>query len=275
MNTATDISRRSIAQSTGYRRSRANLFAPLDQLVAASPNLMVENLGTFTHQGESYDLPRYLFIGPQGGDTPIHIGLFAGIHGDEPAGAYALVQLLTLLDRVPELAKGFCLSVYPVCNPTGFEDDTRHSRSGRDLNREFWRNSAEPEVQLLEKELRENAFQGLISLHADDTSHGLYGFAHGATITKHLIEPALKAAEEFLPRNEESVIDGFNARNGIIKEAYEGILSAPLRHRPRPFEIILETPHAAPQFQQEKAFVAAVLTVLSEYRKLLAYAPNI
>ena len=55
----------------------------------------------------------------------------------------------------------------------------------------------------------------------------------------------------------------------------QGILSAPPKVRPRPFELILETPHHAPQFLQQKALVAAQLTILAEYRKLIAYAPNL
>jgi murein peptide amidase A len=258
-----------------YRRSTAKLLAPLNRMAVASSNLLVQTVGTFIQDGETYELPRYVFVGPKGGDEPIRIGLFAGIHGDEPAGSYALVQFLSLLDRFPELAKGYCLFAYPVCNPTGFEDNTRYSRGGRDLNREFWQRSNEPEVRLLEQELRTHSLHGIVSLHADDTSHGLYGFAHGATLTKHLIEPALKAAEEFLPRNHENIIDGFNARRGIIRKGYQGILSAPPKNRPRPFEIILETPHAAPQYRQEKALVVALQEILNEYRKMVAYAPNL
>ena len=79
----------------------------------------------------------------------------------------------------------------------------------------------------MQAELVSRSFQGIISLHTDDTSDGFYGFAHGATLTKHLIEPALAAAEKFLPRNGRPIIDGFNARRGIIRAGYEGILSAP------------------------------------------------
>lgn len=82
-------------------------------------------------------------------------------------------------------------------------------------------------------------------------------------------------AEQFLPRNQQSVIDGFAARNGIIRRSYQGILSAPPKIRPRPFELILETPHQAPQYLQQKALVAAQLSILAEYRKLIAYAPNL
>jgi hypothetical protein len=257
------------------RRSIADLLAPLDRIAANSPNLVANHDACFEIAGEAYELPRYLFVGPRGGDTPIRIGIFAGVHGDEPEGVHALISFIKLLEAKPELAAGYYLSFYPVCNPTGFEDGTRFSRNGKDLNREFWKNSTEPEVRLLQAELVSRSFQGIISLHTDDTSAGFYGFAHGAMLTKHLIEPALRAAEKLLPRDERPLIDGFNARNGIIRDAYEGILSAPPKVRPRPFEIILETPVTPPEYLKELAFVAALQTILEEYRKFIAYAPNL
>lgn len=257
------------------RRSIAALLAPLDQIAADSPNLVANHDAHFEVDGETYELPRYLFVGPRGGDTPIRLGIFGGIHGDEPEGVHALVRFIRLLESHPELAAGYYLSFYPVCNSTGFEDGTRFSRSGKDLNREFWNNSAEPEVRLLQAELQSRSFQGIIALHTDDTSAGFYGIVRGATLTKHLIEPALVAAEKFLPRDGRPVIDGFNARNGILRDCYDGVLSAPPKVRPRPFEIILETPSAPPEFLKELAFVAALQTILIEYNKFIAYAPNL
>ena len=183
---------------------------------------------------------------PKGGDAPIRLGIFAAIHGDEPEGAYALLQFVELLESKPELAAGYCLSLYPLCNPTGFEDKTRHSRAGKDLNREFWKGSAEPEVGLLQAELVSRSFHGIIALHTDDTCDGFYGIVGGATLTKHLIEPALQAAEALLPRDERLVIDGLAARGGIVHETPAGVLSAPPNVRPRPFEIILETQNSGP-----------------------------
>ena len=180
-----------------------------------------------------------------------------------------------MLEARPELATGYCLSFYPLCNPTGFEDGTRLSRRGKDLNREFWKNSPEPEVRLLQAELISRSFQGIISLHTDDTSDGFYGIVRGATLTKHLIEPALRAAEQLLPRDERPVIDGFAARRGVIYETFDGILGAPPRVRSRPFEIILETPQSPPAYLKEAAFVAALQTILAEYQKFIAYAPNL
>ena len=127
---------------------------------------------------------------------------------------------------------------------------------------------------MLEAELLSRSFHGIISLHTDDTSAGFYGFAHGATLPKSLIEPALAAAENFLPLDGRPVIDGFAARNGVIRAGYAGILSGPPRVRPRPFEIILETPSAPPEYLKQCAFVAALQTILVEYQKFIAYAPN-
>ena len=221
------------------------------------------------------ELQHYRFSGPAGGGDAVRIGLFAAIHGDEPAGAQALVHFIEMLCREPELAEGYELYFYPVCNPRAFAAGTRLTPSGKDLNREFWRNSVEPEVQLLEQQIRANAFQGLVSLHSDDTSDGVYGFVRGAVLTRGLLEPALAAAEKILPRNRKAIIDGFPAENGIISECYDGILASPPELKPEPFEIILETPQDAPTDLQVRALVVATRAILVEYRKLLAFAANL
>src|SRR5438445_3385794 len=141
------------------RRSLQRFLEPL----LGRPGVQADFLGPFEVAGEKYFLPRLTFHGPNSSD-PIRIGLFASIHGDEPAGALAAAKFLLDLVQEPALAENFQLQVYPICNPTGFEDNTRHSRRGRDLNREFWRASVEAEVQLLEHELRTGRFTGIIQL---------------------------------------------------------------------------------------------------------------
>ena len=254
----------------GGRRSLVHFLAPLRALAA----VQADALGPFDIASQSYTLPRFIFRGPNASD-PIRIGVFATIHGDEPAGALAAAKFLRELAAAPGLAENFLLHVYPICNPTSFEDNTRHSRRGCDLNREFWRSSAEAEVQLLERELRTGHFNGLIQLHADDTSDGIYGFVRGHTLTENLLRPALAAAGKVLPRNVNAQIDGFAARDGIIYDQYEGILAAPVEMEPVPFEIVLETPHHAPMNQQVEALVVAMRTILSEYRQFVSFAQNI
>src|SRR5262245_21331461 len=123
------------------RRSIARLLAPLDELAECSANFLSRAFGGFCSGGSRYELPRYIYLGPKGGGDTLRLGLFATLHGDEPEGALGLARFIEHLEQNPEIAKGYSLFLYPVCNPTGFEDASRQSRTGRDLNREFWTDS--------------------------------------------------------------------------------------------------------------------------------------
>ncbi len=257
----------------GY--SLQELIQPLIEQSARDKTLRYSTVSEIHHGERLHSLPRFVLSGPPGGGDPLKIGIFAAIHGDEPEGALALRDLLLWLAADLEQARGYEIYAYPVCNPTGFENGTRHSYSGRDLNREFWQESAEPEVRCLEHELGVIQFHGVVSLHSDNTADGTYAYARGATLTDALVQPALTAAEAFLPRARSPVIDGFPAINGVIKACYEGVLSDPSELRPAPFEIIFETPQKAPVGLQVKAALAALQSILREYRQLIAYGQDL
>ena len=212
---------------------------------------------------------------PTRGQDTLKIGIFAGLHGDEAAGTLTSYELMRWAWNDPIELQDYELHIYPICNPTGRSKGTRHSQSGVDLNREFWTGSQEPEVRYLESELLREEYDGIISLHSDDQSDGLYGFVSGIILSEHVLQPALAAASSVLPLNENHHIDGFNARQGIIKEGYKGVLSAPPELPFRPLEIVFETPALAPMRKQVKANVIAVKTILAEYRRLVSYAENI
>ncbi|MEP6670813.1 MAG: succinylglutamate desuccinylase/aspartoacylase family protein, partial [Chthoniobacter sp.] len=193
------------------RRSIKKLLLPLFLQVGTTAESLRADSAGFWHVGEErYWLPRLIFRGgKETGEETIRLAIFAGLHGDEPAGVHAVVDLLRALEADPWMGRAYRIHIYPLCNPTGYEDGTRHSRSGADLNREFWRGSLEPEVAIMERELLHNKFHGIISLHSDDTSDGVYGFVRGATLTQHLMKPALAAAEAALPVNQAAIIDCF------------------------------------------------------------------
>ena len=259
--------------NSGARRvCSAEVLAQLDAIALGS-DFLARNPVVDGETG--FRLERFVFEGPHGGGDPIRIAFFAGIHGDEQAGSHAIIELSRELVRNPALAEGYHLYLYPICNPEGFDACNRYSARGKDLNREFWRNSNEPEVRLLEREILEHAFHGLVSLHSDDTSDGLYGFVRGAVLARSLLEPALCSAEKILPRNRAAIIDGFRAENGVISQCYDGILTSPPKLENTPFEIILETPHHASETKQKEAFVQASLTILAEYRKFISFAADL
>jgi hypothetical protein len=256
-------------------RDRRALLEPLFELAERCPMMTGESAGSFASGGSAYDIPRFRFQGPHAEHDPLRIGLFAALHGDEPAGAETLVRWLVELAAEPWRVTGYDLTIYPVCNPTGLDDNTRHNRAGRDLNREFWRRSDQPEIAILERELIAGRFDGIITLHSDDTSEGLYGYAHGRLLNEALLKPALRASERVLPRNRAPMIDGFEASEGLIHRCFEGVLSAPHQQRPQPFDLIFETPALAPIELQIDATIVALEALLDEYRVFLAHSINL
>jgi hypothetical protein len=251
-----------------YRETLASLKKPKAPWLPAT-------LGTWSVGADTYSLEQYLFVGPRGGGDYFRVGIFAGVHGDETAGVFAAIRFLQELAKYPDWGRGYEVYVYPLCNPSGFEDGTRHSQGGRDLNREFWTGSRDPEVQILERQIRTLRFDGMISLHADGDSEGLYAFALGAQVTQHVVEPALLAAERIMPRNLEATIDNFTARNGLIRKGYPGMLCAAPEASPRPFEIVFETPQQAELEKQVEANLVFLRHALDQYQQLQAVGQDL
>ncbi len=244
-------------------------------LAETYPAIRSEVAGAFESEGRQYTIPRFTLRGPAAGPRMLRIGLCALLHGDEPAGAVALEHFLLQVAQQPALAAGYELVVYPLCNPTGYEDGTRHNRAGADLNREFWRGSSLPEIRILEAELSGERFDGLIALHADDTCEGSYGYSHGRALEDSLLHPALLAAERVLARDPRATIDGFAAREGVICECFPGILAPAAADAGRAFNLIFETPAHAPLATQVAANVAALHAILATYQGFISYAENL
>jgi Succinylglutamate desuccinylase / Aspartoacylase family len=105
-----------------------------------------------------------------------HVLLNGGTHGEEPAGAEALVRFLEERrhERWPEVA----FTVVPCANPWGYAHARRAGPGGRDLNRVFRRaGRATPEVALLKRALGRRACDLLVDCHEDEDAPGLYVFA--------------------------------------------------------------------------------------------------
>lgn len=258
-----------------YPHRLRRLYWPFLAIAESCQNVVGMVAGSFTQDGNRYTIPRFTLLGPETSVPQKRIGIFSLLHGDEAACATALLHLLQELADDPAPAAGYDLVIYPVCNPTGYEDGTRHNRNGMDLNREFWRGSSQPEIVILERELRAQSFDGIIALHADDTCDGLYGYTQGRVLNENLLQPALRASAQVLPLDCRPVIDSFSAREAMICECYPGILAPPPEQRPQPFEIIFETPaNALPEKQAEAARIA-IRSILASYRGFIAYAQDL
>lgn len=257
------------------RHSIDNALETLTAISVYSDYLYYLPLGLFHYGRDPYRLARYVFLGPQAGDEPVKIALFAGIRGDDTAGTKALVEFLLRLNLEPERARGYQIFVYPVCNPTGFEDGTAATRRGRDLAGELWNGSSEPEAYYIERELGVLQFHGVVNLRSHADGGSIRAHVASPTLESALVRPALRAANRFLPRDENHGDDQVIPATTVVRNNYEWGLVNPAELDPAPFELTFETPGKAPPELQSKAAVAALNRIVAEYRPFLASQQNI
>jgi hypothetical protein len=107
--------------------------------------------------------------GPHDAPT-IHIS--AGVHGDEPAPPWALYALV----RDGLLDSRFAYRIWPCLNPSGYEQGTRTSAEGEDINRGFSRGGTTPESRAVLTANRDRRFALALDLHEDFEADGSYLF---------------------------------------------------------------------------------------------------
>jgi len=247
-----------------------HLLEPLVDLAGKSDFLLAGVVGEF-HAGRALlRIPRFIFLGPTGGGNTIRLGLLAAFHGDEPEGVEVLVEFLRELEREPDIARGFHLHVYPICNPGGFAANTRLNFSGVDLAEQFWRGSSQPEVYYLERELGIHHFQGVISLHTEENATHFLARANSSILNLAVAQPALQAANKILPGSPR--IDSTDSTPSSIRH---GFLTDTDELAPVPFEINLGIPRLAPKPSQIQGSLHALKSILDSYRATIAHRQNI
>ncbi len=136
--------------------------------------------------------------------------LNGGTHGDEPAGAEAVVAFLEadIAGQWPE----FAFTVMPCTNPWGHAHARREGPAGRDLNRAFRRASPRtPEVSIIKRALAGRAFNLYVDCHEDIDAPGLYVFA--PTRLGNAIVSAVAATG---PIHQGDLVDGEIPLNGGV-----------------------------------------------------------
>jgi len=129
--------------------------------------------------------------------------LSSGVHGDEPAGPQALMELL----KEGYFGEGFRWLICPVINPVGLTRGTRENGEGVDLNRDYLK-AETPEVRAhIDWLEREKEFCVFLSLHEDWESSGIYYYEINTRGCGPGYEEMLEAAAPYFPPEPELVID--------------------------------------------------------------------
>ncbi|MDW8310132.1 MAG: M14 family metallocarboxypeptidase [Verrucomicrobiales bacterium] len=195
----------------GYRGETVEIAAVLSELEAAA-----NAHGWCVEVFHARDGFRWLALRrdtpPQWPEAPC-IYLSAGIHGDEPAGPLALLELL----RENLWPTGFSFRVCPCLNPPGFALNRRENDAGVDLNRDY-RRLQTSEVRAHVEWLRHQPPFGLcLCLHEDWEAKGFYVYEQNPDARPSLAEVIVAAAGRLCPIDLSPVIEGREACHGIIR----------------------------------------------------------
>ena len=138
----------------------------------------------------------------------------AGIHGDEPAPCWALLEWA---EKNHGLLQDFPVLFYPCLNPWGFVHNSRLDEYGEDLNR-IWGNEHHPLTEQIFKRIKGLSFFLSLNLHEDFDANGIYIYEpYRGGRTDRWTNQILQAGKKFLPLDTRKRIDGKNAKNGIIR----------------------------------------------------------
>lgn len=188
--------------------------------------------------------------------------LSAGIHGDEPAGPLAILELL----QEGFFTEDFQWSLCPALNPSGLSCGTRENATGIDLNRDYWlRHSTETLAHCtwLDRLATPDLF---ISLHEDWETQGFYFYEINlATDQPARAQALLAATAAWFPAELGPIIDGHQVReNGWIYHAADPDLpdawpeAIYLAKLGCPLSFTFETPSRAVLASRVQAHMAAV-----------------
>lgn len=197
--------------------------------------------------------------------------LSAGMHGDEPAGPLAALELL----RAGSFDAGPWL-LCPALNPTGLTAGTRDNAEGIDLNRDYWNRRS--------KEVRAHAAwleslpcpQLFCSLHEDWESSGFYLYEINlAEDRPDRVASIFNAVAPWFAPEASTLIDGHEIRApGWIYHAAEADLPDDwpeaifLAKRGCPLSFTYETPSAMALNDRVAAQMAAVRAALAGHPAL-------
>jgi predicted deacylase len=190
--------------------------------------------------------------------------LSTGIHGDEPAGPLAVLQLLR--DNLWPASADLWLC--PCLNPTGFTLNTRENAAGLDLNRQYLNPEADEVRAHIAWLARQPDFDICLCLHEDWESQGFYLYELNPDNQPSFAEAIISHVAKICPIDLSPMIEERPAVNGIIRPSTDPTLRPKwpeafylFNYKTR-LSYTVEAPSDFPIATRVAAAVAAVRTVL-------------
>lgn len=220
--------------------------------------------------GEIDGLPLISLSRPASPGSPL-VYLSSGIHGDEPAGPYAIERLFSSQSLAENVAWRIC----PLLNPRSFCSGERHTPEGVDLNRDYLA-ARSAEVYAHRSWLATLPPPRVhLSLHEDWEAEGFYLYEINTSRRPGIAKAILQRVGKVLPIDSRPSIDSHTpALPGLIQHDPEPdepdywpeaiFLAKMFAHLSYTFE----TPSHLPLEIRTQAHVTAILAATQEFLRM-------
>jgi len=203
----------------------------------------------------------YFFASGSPGDKREVIYLSAGLHGDEPAPPWALLEWAQ--ENVKRLHERPFL-IFPCLNPHGLINNTRMDARGVDLNRSF-NHPDDPLIAAWVKVMKGRRLALGVCLHEDYDAQGCY--VYELTPRHSRAHAMLEEVASVLPIDMRKKIEGRTAKDGVITRRVPPDLpghpeAIVLHSMGAPFSLTFETPSEfslIDRISAQKCFITAAL----------------
>jgi len=138
--------------------------------------------------------------------------LSAGIHGDEPAGVWGMLEWC---EENLDYLKRAAWFIFPCLNPWGLVENQRCAPSGKDLNRSF-QTKTDATITGWKQFIGSKRFTHAITLHEDFDARGIYAYQLGGESLSTL-KTTLTYCSPIIPLEARPVIDNMAVKSGIIR----------------------------------------------------------
>jgi hypothetical protein len=250
--------------SSEYPRSEtraAKVLRTLDQLSQKRDHFYSTRILTGGRRASS-QICRYVFEGDQLRGTPIRLGIFAGLPGDDTVGPGAVATFLEDLVAVPQLGNSLRIYAYPLVHAVNFKSTTPSFRRSEYIINQIGCKILSSESYQIEREIFAIAFDGIVTIRLEDEINDFKVSISDPRLYDILVRPILSSLEPLLPNIEGGV--GSSRR----------FLTADHGLKRKPFELTLHVPSSGWSGLYAIGLQIALHTVIDCYRNYVRQSEN-
>lgn len=149
--------------------------------------------------------------------TAPRVYISTGMHGDEPAGPLAILDLL----ETEALTEDIDWTIFPMMNPVGLRLNQRENHHGVDLNRDYKQPQSKEIAAHMEYIQGVAPWDLSLIVHEDWESKGFYLYDLPTELTHGWAPKIIDAVSEICPIDRSDEIDEMPARDGIIRPKFD------------------------------------------------------